>query len=595
MNFPQDFSRWQRSHYAGSLRRQNEGEKVTLCGWVQRLRDLGQVVFLDLRDREGIAQVVFSAANPELLARAKELGQEYVVGIKGVVQLRGEKAVNPQMATGEVEVLAEEMIVFNEARVPPFQIADPVLASEELRFRYRYLDLRRPSMQHNLRLRHEAALRTRLFLHQQGFYEIETPFLTKSTPEGARDYLVPSRIHKGKFYALPQSPQLFKQTLMIAGFDRYFQIVRCFRDEDLRADRQPEFTQIDLEMSFVGREEVLTVVEGLMVELLRLIGEKAPTPFPRLSYQECLEKYGTDKPDLRNPALILDFSPLLGRASSDLLKKAGEADFVLKGLVIPSGASLSRSQLEKLQEKAKALGAKGLIWVKRDGPIKTSPRLEPDDSLALWERSEAQENDLLLLCADRREIVLAVLGQLRAELAPAPASEKSRFAFTWVTDFPLLEWSEEEKKLVSVHHPFTSPHPEDLEFLEKEPLRVRAQAYDLVLNGYEIGGGSVRIHRMDLQRRIFQLLGLTEKESEEKFGFFLEALTYGTPPHAGIAIGLDRIVMLLAGENSIREVIPFPKTTSALCLLTGSPSPVSPNQLGELGIEIKKIPNEKEK
>jgi len=579
---------WKRTHYAGTLRRINIGEKVTLCGWVQRLRDLGQLLFVDLRDREGIVQIVFSQESPELLNRAKELRPEFVIGVKGMVRSRGEKAINPQLPTGEIEVVAEDLLVFNEARVPPFQVSDPVSASEELRFRYRYLDLRRPSMQRNLRLRHEAALRTRLYFHQHGFLEIETPFLTKSTPEGARDYLVPSRVHKGKFYALPQSPQLFKQTLMMAGFDRYFQIVRCFRDEDLRADRQPEFTQIDLEMSFAEEEDIFNLVEGLMVELFALIGEKIQTPFIRLNYKECLEKYGTDKPDLRNPLTIMDFSLLLERASSEILKAAREAGHVLKGILIPGGASISRSRLEKIQQRVKSRGARGLIWIKGEGEIKSSPRLESNDLLALWERAGASANDLLLLCAASQEVALEVLGELRMELAPA-SMDSPRFAFAWIKDFPLFEWSEEEKKIVSVHHPFTSPHPEDLDWLEKDPLRVRARAYDLVLNGYEIGGGSVRIHDMNLQRRIFKILRLQEKEMEEKFGFFLEALTYGTPPHAGIALGFDRIVMLLCGENSIREVIPFPKTTSALCLLTGSPSPVSPAQLEELGLEIKKL------
>ncbi len=590
-----ELSSWRRTHYAGLLRREDEGKPVTLCGWVQRLRDLGQLVFLDLRDREGIAQVVFTQERPTLLSQAKELRQEYVIGVRGVVRRREPKAVNPSMPTGEVEVVAEELVVFNQAEVPPFQVTDPVAASEELRFRYRYLDLRRPSMQRNIKLRHEAALRTRLFLHRQGFYEIETPFLTKSTPEGARDYLVPSRIHRGKFYALPQSPQLFKQTLMIAGFDRYFQIVRCFRDEDLRADRQPEFTQVDLEMSFAGPEEVFSVIEGLMAELCELAGVKVATPFRRLTYQDSLEKYGTDKPDLRNPLEILDFTAFLSRASSEILRKAQQEGAVLKGLVIPEGAKLSRSQLEKIQERVKTAGARGVIWMKREETIKASPRLGPDDCLALWEAARANSADLLLLCADRRDLALRVLGELRSELGRPEASSAECFAFVWVTDFPLLEWSEAEGKIVSVHHPFTSPRPEDIDLLEKEPLRVRAQAYDLVLNGYEIGGGSVRIHDMNLQRRLFRILGLTEKETQEKFGFFLEALTYGAPPHAGIALGFDRIVMLLAGENSIREVIPFPKTTSALCLLTGSPATVSAGQLAELGLEIKPANPQKEK
>ncbi|MCX7972997.1 MAG: aspartate--tRNA ligase [Candidatus Aminicenantes bacterium] len=586
MNIKNNLFTWKRTHYAGTLRRENIGQRVTVCGWVQRLRDLGQLVFLDLRDREGLIQIVFSHESPDLLSLAKQLRVESVIGVKGIVRPRGEGATNPQLPTGEIEIAAEELVVFNEARIPPFQVIDPVVASEELRFRYRYLDLRRPSMQRNLRLRHEAALKTRFYFHRHGFLEIETPFLTKSTPEGARDYLVPSRLHKGKFYALPQSPQLFKQTLMIAGLDRYFQIVRCFRDEDLRADRQPEFTQIDVEMSFADEEDIFTLIEGLMVELFDLIGEKITPPFPRLSYQECLEKYGTDKPDLRNKITLLDFTSFLERASTEFLKLAQQANYVLKGIVIPGGASLSRSQLEKIQQQVKSKGSKGLIWIKGEGELKSSPRLEPGDALALWEKAGATAKDLLLLCLDQRDLVLKILGDLRGELAPSSSSPS--FAFAWIKDFPLFEWREEEKKIVSVHHPFTSPHPDDLDLLEREPLKVRARAYDLVLNGYEIGGGSVRIHDMNLQRKIFQLLNLKEKEIEEKFGFFLEALTYGTPPHAGIALGFDRLIMLLAGQNSIREVIPFPKTTSALCLLTGSPSSVSPAQLDELGIEIKK-------
>jgi aspartyl-tRNA synthetase len=452
--------------------------------------------------------------------------------------------------------------------------------------KYRYIDMRRPSKQRTFRLRHEAAQRTRVYLSGQGFLEIETPFLTKSTPEGARDYLVPSRIYKGRFYALPQSPQQFKQTLMIAGFDRYFQIVRCFRDEDLRAERQPEFTQIDIEMSFAQREDIYTLIDSLMAAIFEVIGEKVQTPFPRLTFQESINRYGTDKPDLRLRAEIIDLTPEAAGLQSEMLGKVLAAGGVLKGLKVEGAGSLSRSQLDKIGEKAQGLGAKGIIWLKKQNGFKSALKLGESEARRLWEKMGAADDDLVLLVADRKEVALPVLGALRKELLQNSAQKG--WAFTWVTDFPLFEWSGEENKIVSVHHPFTSPFDEDIPLLETEPLRVRAKAYDLVLNGYEIGGGSIRIHDFALQRRIFKILGLTDKETEEKFGYFLEALGYGTPPHGGIAMGFDRIVMLLAGEESIREVIPFPKTTSALCLLTGSPSEVGERQLDELGLQLKK-------
>ena len=576
--------RWPRTVYCGLLRPEHHGQEITLLGWVQRLRDMGSLLFVDLRDREGIVQVVFSPAKPGLLEAAKKLRPEYVVCVRGRVRKREVGAVNKEMATGEVEVEATDLELLNVSKVPPFQVADPVQASEELRMKHRYIDLRRPSKQRVLRLRHEAAQRGRNFLSRQGFLEIETPFLTKSTPEGARDYLVPSRIYKGRFYALPQSPQILKQTLMIAGCDRYFQIVRCFRDEDLRADRQPEFTQIDIEMSFADREDIYFLVDGLMASIFELGGATVPTPFPRLTYEESMDRYGTDKPDLRIGAEITDLSAAAAGLEAEIIRRVLAEGGVLKGLRVPGRAGLSRSQLEKTGRRAQELGAKGIIWLKKQDGFRSSLKLTESEAGLLWEKMRAEEGDVVLLVADKREVALFVLGVLRQELLAGTAG--SGLAFTWITDFPLFEWSKEEKKIVSVHHPFTSPLDDDLHLLDTDPLRVRAKAYDIVLNGYEIGGGSIRIHDFALQRRIFGLLGLSEKETEEKFGFFLEALGYGTPPHGGIALGFDRIVMLLAGEESIREVIPFPKTTSALCLLTGSPSEVGEKQLGELGIRL---------
>jgi len=577
---------WPRTAYCGLVRSGHEGREVALCGWVQRQRDMGNLIFVDLRDREGIVQIVFSSERPELLEAAKKLRPEYVIGIRGLVRKREPRAVNKEMATGEIEVEAREMRLLSVSKVPPFQVADPVQASEDLRMKYRYIDLRRPSKQRAIRLRHEAALRTRNYLSSQGFLEIETPFLAKSTPEGARDYLVPSRIHKGRFYALPQSPQTFKQTLMISGFDRYFQIVRCFRDEDLRSERQPEFTQIDIEMSFVDRDDVYSLVDGMLAAIFEVIGEKIPTPTPRLTFTESLERYGTDKPDLRIQAEITDLTAEAAGFQSEIIRRVLASGGVVKALRVPGAAGLSRSQLDKLGEKARELGAKGIVWLKKQNGFKAALKFEENEARTVWEKAKAQDEDLVLLVADRREVALPVLGNFRKDLVKPEA--RPNFAFTWVTDFPLFEWSDEEKKIVSVHHPFTSPRAEDILLLDSEPLKAKARAYDIVCNGYEIGGGSIRIHDFELQRKIFALLGLSEKETEDKFGYFLEALGYGTPPHGGIAMGFDRIVMLLAGEESIREVIPFPKTTSALCLLTGSPSEVSEKQLDELGLRLKK-------
>ena len=581
-------SDWKRTDYAGDLRTADAGRDVTLAGWVQRVRDMGNLLFIDLRDRQGVCQVVFSTADPALLEEAKKARPEFVVSIGGTVRKRDPKSVNPHMGTGEVEVAGTAFRLLNMSKVPPFVVADDVQASEELRFKHRYLDLRRPKMQGNLKLRHEAALLVRNFMSANGFFEIETPVLGKSTPEGARDYLVPSRIYKGRFYALPQSPQLYKQMLMIAGFDRYFQIVRCFRDEDLRSERQPEFTQIDVEMSFIDREDVYALVEKLMAALFSHIGEKIETPFIRLTYKESMERYGTDKPDLRAGLEIRDVSEAARGAGSEILDKALAAGCAVKAIVVDGAGSFSRSRLDKLVDRAKALGAPGLFWMKKAGGMKASFKADEAGLESLWKASGAAEADLLLMVADKEIKALKTLGEIRHDFVLERAAGRRDFKFAWVTDFPLFEWSEEEGRYVSVHHPFTAPNEEDLEFLESDPARVRAKAYDIVLNGYEIGGGSIRIHDQDLQARIFKAIGLGEAEARDKFGYFLDALSYGTPPHGGIAFGFDRLVMLLAGEGSIREVIPFPKTTSALCLLTGSPSTVDERQLDELGIALKK-------
>jgi aspartyl-tRNA synthetase len=576
---------FKRTLYCGELRAKHDGLEVVLCGWVHKARDMGHLVFVDVRDREGLAQVVFQSDRPALQEEAKKLRNEFVVGVRGRVRRR--TAVNKDIPTGEVELEALELHVFAASKVPPFVVADPPQASEELRLKYRYLDLRRPKMQRHIRLRHEAALAVRNYMSRNGFLEIETPILANPTPEGARDFLVPSRVYKGRFYALPQSPQQFKQTLMVSGVDRYFQIVRCFRDEALRADRQLEFTQIDIETSFIDRADFFTLNEGLMEALFAVTGRKVERPFPQLPYAEALDKYGSDKPDLRVPFEMRDLTAVGREGSSEMLKAAIAAGGELKGLLVPGAGTFSRGQLDKLGEKAKALGAKGLVWLKRQEGWKSSLKMAEADFERIWTALGGSDADLALLIADKKTTALKALGEIRRTWPMDDPARRDLLKFCWVTDFPLFEWSEEERRFVSMHHPFTSPQEDDLALLETAPDKVRAKAYDLVLNGIEVGGGSIRIHDMDIQRRVFRSLGLTDKETEDKFGYFLEALGYGAPPHGGIAHGFDRLVMFLAGEESIREVIPFPKTTGALDLMTGSPSEVTVRQLDELGLKLK--------
>jgi aspartyl-tRNA synthetase len=561
-------------------------------GWVDTRRDHGQLVFIDLRDRAGITQVVFEATNATVHDLAKTLRSEFVIAATGKVRVRGEGLANPNLKTGEIEVVAESLTILSEAKTTPFPIENDTTTSEDLRLKYRYLDLRRPKLQENFRLRHKVNVAVRNAMDRSGFWEVETPILTKSTPEGARDYLVPSRLSHGSFYALPQSPQLFKQLLMISGFERYYQIVRCFRDEDLRADRQPEFTQVDIEMSFPSTEELFPIIEEMMVEVFALNGVKISTPIPRISFEEAMEKYGSDKPDTRFDVFLQDFTEIFKKGEPGVFREMAEAGKTIRGFMAP-GVSYSRKVLDDLTNYMKQMGAAGLAWVKPTSEgLSSAPVVKNAGAAAIdatLTQAGAKNGDMVFLMAGEKEPVLNLMGALRLELARRenwiPAG---KWNMLWVVNFPLLEFSPDENRWVSRHHPFTSPVAEDLGILESNPGAVRAQAYDLVLNGTEIGGGSIRIHRSDVQARIFKTLGFTETEARDKFGFFLEALEYGTPPHGGIALGLDRIVMILAGQASIRDVIAFPKTARGVDAMSGSPSVVSDQQMKELGLQIRK-------
>lgn len=582
-----------RTHRCGELTEAHTGQTVVLMGWVQGRRDHGSVTFIDLRDRFGITQVVFNPeTSPRAHNQAHNLRNEFVIAVKGTVAKRPVGLENPHLPTGRIELMAQELDILNEARTPPFQVEDETSATEALRLKYRYLDLRRPTMQRLLQLRHNVVQEVRTFLHSQGFMEIETPMLTKSTPEGARDYLVPSRVNPGSFYALPQSPQLFKQILMVSGADRYYQIARCFRDEDLRYDRQPEFTQIDMELSFVDREQVFSLVEHLIATVLhKTRGITLPLPFPRLSYQEAIERYGSDKPDLRFELPLKDLTAFAEGSEFKVFKETAAKEGLVKGLLVKGGASLPRNRIDNLVKVAKSFGAKGLAWVKfaknRTLDSTIARFLDADKLRAVL--PEAQEGDLLLCVADKPVVTHNVLGRLRLQLGEdLNLIDHNHWCPLWVLDFPLLEYDEGTRQYQALHHPFTAPREEDLDRLDTDPLQVKAQAYDLVLNGNELGGGSIRNHRREVQSKIFDLLGISKEEASKKFGFLLEALDYGAPPHGGIAFGLDRLVMLLGGAGSIRDVIPFPKTQKAQCPLTEAPSPVDPEQLTELHIKLDK-------
>ncbi|MEH7129961.1 aspartate--tRNA ligase [Neobacillus drentensis] len=582
-----------RSYFCGDVPESAVGEKVTLKGWVQKRRDLGGLIFIDLRDRSGIVQVVFNPdLSKEALQIAEKIRNEFVLDIVGTVVARDASTFNENLKTGKIEVHADKVTIINEAKTPPFLISDKTDASEDIRLKYRYLDFRRPVIFETLKMRHQVTKQIRDYLDSEGFLDIETPILTKSTPEGARDYLVPSRVHPGEFYALPQSPQLFKQLLMVGGIERYYQIARCFRDEDLRADRQPEFTQIDIETSFLSQEDIMGMMETMMTKLMKEVkGVDLPDAFPRMTYDEAMSRFGSDKPDTRFGLELVDLSEIVKDSGFKVFASAVANGGQVKAINVKGAAdNYSRKDIDALTEFVAVYGAKGLAWLKVDteglkGPI--AKFFSEEDTKALLSTLEASSGDLLLFVADKKKVVADALGALRQKLArELDLIDPSLFNFLWVTDWPLLEYDEEEGRYYAAHHPFTMPFREDLEYLDSDPSKVRAQAYDIVLNGYELGGGSLRIFERDIQEKMFSILGFTPEEAREQFGFLLNAFEYGTPPHGGIALGLDRLVMLLAGSTNLRDTIAFPKTASASCLLTNAPGEVSEAQLKELNLSL---------
>ncbi|ASF40008.1 aspartate--tRNA ligase [Halobacillus halophilus] len=579
---------------SGSLRKDHLGQEVTLKGWVQKRRDLGGLIFIDLRDRSGLVQVVFNPeTSEEALNTAENVRSEYVLEIIGEVVARDEKTINPSIGTGEIELAAQSVTILNKAKTPPFMIEEQSEVSEDLRLKYRYLDLRRKEMQETFKLRHQATQSIRNFLNEEEFLEMETPMLTKSTPEGARDYLVPSRVHEGQFYALPQSPQLFKQMLMMSGFEKYYQIARCFRDEDLRADRQPEFTQVDIETSFMSKDEIMTMTERMMTRVMKEVkGIEISTPFPRMSYEEAMERYGSDKPDTRFGLELVNLSEEVKNSGFKVFSGAVSSGGQVSAINVEGKADeFSRKDIDKMTEDVKVYGAKGLAWLKvKDGELNgpIAKFFTEEEASLIKAKTGAADGDLLLFVADKTSVVYDSLGALRQKLARRlDLIEEDRFNFLWVTDWPLLEYDEEEERYFAAHHPFTKPVEEDMDQLHKNPQNVHAEAYDIVLNGYELGGGSLRIHQREVQNQMFEVLGFSQEEAEEQFGFLLEALEYGAPPHGGIALGFDRFVMLLAGRTNLRDTILFPKTASATDPMTNAPGSVSKAQLDELHLQLK--------
>jgi aspartyl-tRNA synthetase len=580
-----------RTHYCGNLNISHVDKEVILMGWAHRRRDHGGVIFVDLRDREGMVQIVFNPDSGEAVhGEAHKIRNEFVLAVKGIVRKRPQGMENPALKTGEIEVIVSELEIMNESKTPPFSFDEEEI-SENVRLKYRYLDLRRPALQQKLFLRSKLAAATRNYFDKNGFIEVETPFLTKSTPEGARDYLVPSRIYNGMFYALPQSPQLFKQLLMVSGFDRYYQIVKCFRDEDLRADRQPEFTQIDVEMSFITEEDIIKIMEGLMVQIFKVcLNRELKLPFPRLTYHDAVNRYGKDNPDTRFAMELVDITSIVSNSGFKLFQEVAASGGIVKAIKVEQASGLSRKDLDELKDYVAVYGAKGLAWARINATDWTSPIykfLRPEEVEKITKAMSAKENDIIFFVADVPRVVNDSLGNLRLHLAKKLNLFKpDDLAFSWITEFPLMEYSDSEKRYVSMHHPFTSPVLEDVALLNSQPGKVRARAYDLVLNGSEIGGGSIRIHRKDLQGQVFKVLGLSNEEARSKFGFLLDALEYGAPPHGGIAFGLDRLAMIMTHAESIRDVIAFPKTQKAACLLSDAPSKVSIEQLMELSLKI---------